>query len=238
MKVRYSLVGVTVFLLTLALGTVQQVRSAQDGKKFEDTGNKTELAGGIDFNKALGLPFESLHSLGGRIDQARRAADPVGLASAAHELHVAEHVSKKKAPLTAEAVMKEAVVLAKMRHESAELSAVALLAHHEAGLVKELTNEAARAKKHEDEEIAKSKEGSRTKGVQGTVHFDSRTNISISCYIDGRFVGSMGPYGDLYIYAGQTPWETTYLSARGSDGRTWNRAVKGSVGDFHWILNP
>jgi hypothetical protein len=46
----------------------------------------------------------------------------------------------------------------------------------------------------------------------------------------------MGPYGDIYPWVGQTPEETTYLTARSSDGRVWSQAVRWAVGDYHWIL--
>src|SRR4051794_4391874 len=67
-----------------------------------------EAASAVNFNRAFGLPFESLNSLGQRIDHARRASDPVALASAARELGVAEAVSGKKASLRSADVMKEA----------------------------------------------------------------------------------------------------------------------------------
>ena len=71
----------------------------------------------------------------------------------------------------------------------------------------------------------------------GQLHVDSRVNTFIRVYVDGRYVGSMGPYGDIYPWIGQTAEETTYLTARSNDGRVWSRAVREAVGDFHWILN-
>ena len=55
--------------------------------------NKNNNAGTIDFAKAYGLPFQSLVSVGARIQEARLDADPVALADLAGELAVAEKVS-------------------------------------------------------------------------------------------------------------------------------------------------
>ncbi len=65
----------------------------------------------INFKKAYGLPFDSLATLGSRIDAARRKPDPVTLAHAASELAVAEKVSGKKASLTSKALLAESAEL-------------------------------------------------------------------------------------------------------------------------------
>jgi hypothetical protein len=205
---------------------------------IESKATAQESAAATNFAKALGLSFESLNTLGSRIDQARRQADPVALANAANELAVAEQVSGKKATLTSDALLKEAGALAKMRFDPSELKAVGLLAHSNEALAKELSTAAAKAEKAEKERIAASKEGGKTRGIMGTLHADSRVNATIFVYVDGRFVGSMGPYGDIYPYIGQTAWETTFLSAHSNDGRTWNRQVSSAVNNYHWILMP
>jgi hypothetical protein len=197
-----------------------------------------EPASGINFGKALGLSFESLNTLGSRIDQARRTADPVSLANAAQELAVAEQVSGKKASLTSAAVMKEAADLAKMRFDPAELKAVSLIAHGDETIAKDLTTACAKAEKAEKERIANAKDGTKTRGIMGQLHADSRVNATIFVYVDGRFVGSMGPFGDIYPYIGQSSWETTHLFARSNDGRTWNRNIHNAVNNYHWVLLP
>jgi uncharacterized protein (TIGR03000 family) len=77
----------------------------------------------IDFRKAYNLPFQSLGTLGARIEAARRAPDPVALAHTAGELAVAEKVSGKQAPLTSRALVAEAAELARLRRQVAEMKA-------------------------------------------------------------------------------------------------------------------
>jgi uncharacterized protein (TIGR03000 family) len=78
----------------------------------------------INFNKEYGLPFDSLGTLGSRIDAARRKPDPVALAHAAGELKVAEKVSGKTASLTSKALLAESKELAALRRQVAEMRAV------------------------------------------------------------------------------------------------------------------
>jgi hypothetical protein len=205
------------------------------GKEYEDKSSTQASAASISFTKSFDLAYDSLSTLGSRIDQARKAPDPVGLASCARELAIAEQVSMKAAPLTSEGLMKEAAELAKLRFDSSELKAVGLMVGDPA-MAKELNTAAARAEKAEAERIANAKEGVKTRGIQGTLHVDSRVATTINVYVDGRYVGTMGPFGDIYPYIGQTPWETTYLSARSVDGRVWNRAVSFAAGDITWLL--
>ena len=81
---------------------------------------------------------------------------------------------------------------------------------------KELEEVAAKA-----EQAQKDKEsGVKTRGIQQTVRFDSRiNNTNISCYVNGRFVGTTLPMGDLFnVWVGDQPAKTTLLSARSTDG--------------------
>ena len=95
--------------------------------EVESKAEKYQSAAGIDFAGSFGLSFPSLTTLGARIEQARQAADPVGLAQAANELLIAEKVSGKKAPISADDLRKQAVKMALNRQRSSELQAVALL---------------------------------------------------------------------------------------------------------------
>lgn len=50
-------------------------------------------------------------------------------------------------------------------------------------------------------EVPNSKGGTQqTRQAQGRIHFDSRSAEYMDCYVDGYFVGSIAPYGDLYVY--------------------------------------
>jgi hypothetical protein len=81
-------------------------------------------ASSVAFAKSLNLPFESVRTLGARIDAARRASDPVALANAANELAVDEKVSGKTASLTSKQLIEEAAEIASLRRQNAELRAV------------------------------------------------------------------------------------------------------------------
>jgi hypothetical protein len=239
MKYLRPFMAVSIVLAGAASWTAAQAPGEKAGGKETKTQTKSamqEAAATIDFNKTLGLAFDSLTTLGTRIDQARRAPDPVGLASAARELAVAEQISSKKAALASDTIMKEAVELAKLRFLPTELNAVALMVQDKT-VAKELATEAARAKKAQDDVVA-GKGVERPKGIRGTVHFDSRTNIDIAVYVNGQYRGTMGPYGDIFTFVGDPHHASTHLYARAVDGRYWHHHVHGNINDYQWILNP
>jgi len=209
------------------------------GKKvIESKGEAKPSAVTVDFPKALGLDFPVLTGLGARIEQARDQGDPVGLAAAARELAVAEEVGGKQAAVKSADLYKEAIEMAKRRAVPQELKAVAKLAGKAADS-KSLEMEAKRAEAHIAKLLEDRKDpNSKTRGIMGQLHVDSRVNAFIRVYVDGRYVGSMGPFGDIYPFIGQTPEETTFLSARSNDGRTWNNAVGRAVRNFTWVLYP
>jgi hypothetical protein len=194
--------------------------------KIETKSKAGESALTVDFAKELGLGFPTLTTLGARIEQARQQADPIALALAARELQVAEKVSGKQAAVKADKLTEEAVKMAKQRYNSAELKAVAMLTGEAGTKLAEYAEEAAR------------KEAEKTRGIQRQLHADSRVNATIDVFVDGRYIGTMGPFGDLYRWIGQSPWETTYLRAQSRDGRTWHHAARGPHGNYHWILYP
>jgi hypothetical protein len=76
-------------------------------------------------------------------------------------------------------------------------------------------------------------------GINGECHVDSRVDMSIRVYINGRYVGTMGPFGDIFPLVRDFPEEITDLYAVSADGRfTWSRRVSGSHRSYHWILTP
>lgn len=93
-------------------------------KDIKSKPTKITTAASIKFRNDLNLPFNSLNTLGTRIDSARRTGDPVTLANAASELAVAEKVSGKTAKLTSKQLIAEAAELAKLRRQESELKAV------------------------------------------------------------------------------------------------------------------
>ena len=165
-------------------------------KEVTSTPVKTEPATTINFIKDLDLHFESLATLGSRIEEARRNADPVALATCANYLAAAETASGKKASLTAEALTKEAVELAKLRDESAELKAVATLVKDSSA---ELMPLAEKAAKREADELAAFKSGERPRGIIGYVTAVNNTGYRVYVWEDGHELGWVNPY-DTYTF--------------------------------------
>src|SRR5262249_37619053 len=120
--------------------------SKDDQQTVASKAQKGSPAARVDFQKELGLPYNSLGNLGPRIDAARRGHDAVSLAHAANELAGAEKVPGKKASVTSSALMKEAAQLAKLKKEAAELQAMEKMASQvatETDLVTDLKKEIA-----------------------------------------------------------------------------------------------
>ena len=207
-----------------------------EGKKIEAKAQPRTSAATIDFAKDLGLGFSGLTSLGTRIEQARMQTDPVGLALAAQELAVAEKVSGKCTSLRAEALIKEAVTLAKLRFVPAEINAVQLLV----GTKGEELNGVAEKAEKVLAAIKKAREqGEQTRGITGQLHVDSRVNVYIRVSVNGRYVGIIPPMGDIYPWVGDSPWQTTVVSAISVDGSlTWGPIlISREVRSHRWILH-
>ena len=81
-------------------------------------------------------------------------------------------------------------------------------------------------------------EEARTCGITGECHVDSRVNAFIRVYINGRYRGTIAPFGDIYPFVGDFPEQITTLYAVTDDGRFWRRTVSGNVGNYHWTLYP
>jgi hypothetical protein len=91
---------------------------------------------------------------------------------------------------------------------------------------------AARARSEETEEVYV--------GIGGTCHVDSRVDVWIDVYINGRYRGRMPPWGDIYPFVGDPAGATTSLYAVSTCGRyRWGPVyVSGNYSDYHWILWP
>lgn len=203
-------------MLLVAVGTprAEEKKADPDFKLLTPNKRGVEVkpATAVQFTTELGLSFQSLNGLGVRIDEARRAADPVGLAVAAHELAVAEKVADKKASLSAEAVMKEATKLAKMRDQSRELRAVALLSM-DGKAKEELETLAAKAAKAEKDLEAARKSGERPKGLWGTLKVDNLTGAQWRILTNGNPRGIVPPYKDVKFQVQHGPNTNTVIEA-------------------------
>lgn len=214
-------------LSLLVIGGAVFIASAQDkpaaaGKSetFKIKSTEAPSAATIDFRKELGLPFDSLLTLGGRIERARIDADPVGLAAAAQELTVAEKVGGKKASLSAEELTKEASELAKMRDSSQELAAVAMLLPTQAMNLDKLTKA---AKLREADEAAKRKDGETPKGIHHALVVHNHSDVHVNVYVNGRLVGHVEEHGNGHFHVHVDGHVT--LEARGPFGHRWHKHV-------------
>jgi hypothetical protein len=68
-----------------------------------------------------------------------------------------------------------------------------------------------------------------------TVHVDSHTEEWVAIYVDGEYMGTVAPYGDLYI---EMSADGHILRGETRTGTYGPRYVDLSDGaDFHWTLN-
>lgn len=204
-----------------------------EGKKEIKSKSKDYVsAATIDYRGALKLSFDSLTTLGARIEQARDSGDPVGLAAAANELAAAEKASGKKGAITAEQLTKEAVEQAKLRDSSAELTAVAYLTG-DAG--KALPALATKAKKREADEAAAHKAGEETKGIYRELIVDNEAEVPVRIWVNGRFVGIIQAFGHAHFHV--HVHGHVVLDARGPHGHSWHEHVDEDYNEYSWVLN-
>jgi hypothetical protein len=217
-----------------ALGMADEPKKpAAEPRKAESKGEKYTSAASIDFAAAYDLSFDSLTGLGARIEQARKAGDPVGLAAARTEMKTAEKVSGKKADLTAEALEKEAVELAKLRGRSAELKALSVMLKDEE-VAKELEDLAAKAKESEADEAKAFKSGEHKRGAT-TLRVVNYTDEGVDVYVDGQFIGHANSYDEASFFINKKH-KAVKMLARHSR-QTWGPTfVEGDWDTFTWEL--
>jgi hypothetical protein len=157
----------------------------------------------INYRKELGVPLEFLDTLGARIHQARKLPDPVELALLSQGLAVAEKVAGKKAAITSDDILKDAMQLVRMRDISQELAAMAQLAPDQKAR-QELSDLADVAR--EREEAAKLSKD-KTKEIVGTLQVNNHTSECLRIYVDGRCYGTVhtGEVAHFYVHSHRTP---------------------------------
>lgn len=217
-------------LLNFVLVVAGQEKPAAKDIEIKTTGVERVVATTVDFQKSLNITFASLTSLGARIEQSRLAADPVGLATAAKELEVAEKVSGKKAAITAVELQKQAIELATIRDSSLELSAVALLVADASAA--ELQKLATAAKKNEADRLAALNSGEEPKGDFHWMHVHNHHAHPVQVYHNGYHAGHVPAYGT---------WRTPYYGDRnhfyGSGPSHDFRHTPQGHGHTHWHLH-
>lgn len=215
-------------LMAMMLVVTSNVWAQDKEKKLETKANEAKSAITIDFAASLQAPFDTLTTLGVRIEKSRKAADPVGLAAAAVELAAAEKASGKSTSLKSEDLKEEALTLAKLRADAAELTAVQSL------LGGDLDKEIKAAAKRQSDARAAAKEGEASRGIFHELVVDNGSEVHVHIYVNGRYVGHLDPYGHGHFHV-HTHHETV-LDARGQ-GHSWHEHVHQDYNTYYWRLN-
>jgi uncharacterized protein (TIGR03000 family) len=200
-----------------------------------------QAAASVNFRKELNLPFRSLATLGGRIDAARRAPDPVALANAASELKVAEQVSGKTASLTSKQVLQEAAELAALRKQDAELKAVLQTSDQvmmEEDRVANLRKQIALAQAQTRADQQALQQNQQPTAAPRQVVVNNYTTQYIDVYVNGYYKAQVLP-GTTQVLTIEHRWNPTVLKAYGNeDMSTWGpRYIWGEFTKYTWNLN-
>jgi hypothetical protein len=233
-----------ILALGAACATVESQQPAaqqNDQESLSSKAQKTSPAAQVDFKSALGLPFNSLSTLGSRIDAARHAHDPVSLAHTASELAVAEKVSGKQASVTANALVQESAKLAKLRRQAAELEAVSHVADQvssEQDLVASLKRDIILAKQQAQAETAALRRNEQPTDAPRKIVINNYTPQYVDIWVNG--------FGTAQVQPGQSTsitldhkWNPTILTAYGNqDNSQWGpRYIWGRFKTYTWNLN-
>jgi hypothetical protein len=229
MSIHHGKVGLAVLLGCIALIYAVSVVPAQQAKTADDTAKDEEVvkskavptlpASSVNFRKELKLPFDSLSTLGSRIDAARRKPDPVALAHCANELATAEKVSGKKASITSKQLAKEAAELAGMRKQEQELNAVLHVNEQmmmEQDNILKIKEDIAMSKKQmeEDKRALESKQEPTWKPRKVVVN--NYTTEYLDIYVNGNYKTQVQP-GMQQTIVIEHRWNPTILKAFGNE---------------------
>src|SRR5262245_61394092 len=229
MSLNRSKVGLAAVLGCLALVWLVSVVPAEQAKT-EDPSNKDEQvvkskatqaapASTINFRKDLKLPFDSLGTLGSRIDAARRKPDPVALAHMASELSVAEKVSGKQASLTSKMLAKEASELAGMRQQEQELNAILQVNQQlmmEEDNITSIKKDIARAKAQVEADKESINKNLEPTWKPRTIVVNNYTTQYLDVYVNGNYKTQVQPGMQQTIIV-EHRWNPTILKAYGNE---------------------
>jgi hypothetical protein len=195
----------------------------------------------INFKKAYGLPFDSLGTLGSRIDSARRKPDPVALAHAAGELNVAEKVSGKTASLTSKALLDESSELAALRRQAAELKAVFAVRQqiaNEETDVNYWNTQIGLADKQAEQESAAVQSNTFPTDAPRKVLINNYTTQYIDLWVNGNYKMQVQPGSSAWCVI-EHKWDPTILTGYGNqdDSATWGpRYIYGDFQTYTWNI--
>lgn len=200
---------------------------SKDGKSTPCLGACT-----VNFRKELGVPFDYLMSIGSVIHQARETPDPVALASAAKSLAAAEAVAEKKAQVTSDQVLAEAIELVTLRGDAKELKAVAMLVDDPA-TKKDLSE---RAKAAADQSAGE-EEGESSREFFGDLVVDNDTHETVKIYFDGRYMGRVNPHGHahFHVHSHRHHHHMDAICVQGGEVVA-HRDLQGHYHGYHWHI--
>lgn len=201
---------------------------------------QTPAASTVNFRKELKLPFDSLSTLGSRIDAARRKPDPVALAHAASELSVAEKVSGKTASLTSKQVAKEAAELAGVRQQEHELNAVLQVSQQLMMAEDNLTSikkNIARAKAQVEADKESINRNLEPTWKPRKVVVNNYTTEYLDVYVNGHYKVQVQP-GMQQTFMIEHRWNPTVLKASGNeDINHWGpKTIWGRFDKYTWNI--
>jgi len=217
-----------------------QDAAADDQEVVKSKATKTPAAASVNFRKELKLPFDSLATLGSRIDAARRKPDPVALAHAANELGIAEKVSGKTASLTSKQLAKEATELASLRRQLHELNAVAAV-NQQMALEEEnvvlMKRAIAEAKATAEQEKRDFEQNLEPTWKPRKVVVNNYTTEYLDVYVNGNYKTQVQP-GMQQTIVVEHRWNPTVLKAFGNeDVNTYGpRYVWGRFDKYTWNI--
>jgi hypothetical protein len=215
--------------------------AAADKEVISTKATTQKTAASIKFRKQLGLPLPSLSTLGSRIDAARRAHDPVALASTASELATAEKASGKKADLAASQLAQETVELAKQRRHEKELRALVAtqqqltLTDDTITTLKQILDEAKAQAAADSEAIRMNQEPTWT---PRKVIVNNYTTQYIDVWVNGYYKVQVGP-GLSQSFMIEHRWNPTVLTGYGDDDEQKFGPVNiwGRFKTYTWNIN-
>jgi hypothetical protein len=238
-----------VFLALVSFVLADQAKKDDKAKKDEpedkqvvsSKATKRTPASSVNFRKDLNLPFDSLGTLGSRIEAARRKPDPVALAHTASELHVAEKVSGKTTSVTSKQLLKEAGELAAMRRQAAELKAQLQIANQmqfEEDHIKMLRENLALANDQVKQDKAYFDRKEEPTAKPRKVIVNNYTTQFVDVYVNGFYKVQVTP-GSTQVITIEHRWNPTVLKAYGNeDINTWGpRYIWGRFDKYTWNIN-
>jgi hypothetical protein len=239
-----SLLGGLVFMFAVTGAPAHQVKSSDaapdDQQVVKSKAVPTTAASSVNFRKQLKLSFDSLSTLGSRIDAARRKPDPVALAHAANELSVAEKVSGKTAGITSKQLAKEAAELAGLRKKEHELNAVLQVQQQmmmEEDNIASIKKDIAMSKQQIEADKKAINSNLEPTWKPRTVVVNNYTTEYLDVYVNGNYKTEVQP-GMQQTIVIEHRWNPTVLKAYGNeDINTYGpRYIWGKFDKYTWNI--